>query len=141
MGLYEFCCKPFGLSGALRSFQRLMDKVLCGLPFVVIHLDDILIYSTDVNQHPDHLHQVFSGLQAAGLTLRGNKYHIGLHSVSYLGHNFSAEGMAPDPKKTKQSGNGPHQVVSKLYVNFWGLLHTTEVTLRILPTLQVLYTS
>ena len=69
MGLYEFCCMPFGVSGAPGSFQRLMDKVLHGLPFVIIYLDDILIYSTDVNQHADHLHQVFSRLQAAGLTL------------------------------------------------------------------------
>ena len=77
-----------------------MDKVLYGFPFVM-YLDDILIYSTDVNQHANHLYQVFSRLQAAGLTLRGSKIHIGMHSVSYLGHKFSAEGMAPDPKKTQ----------------------------------------
>ena len=68
MGLYEFCCMPFGLSGAPGSFQRLMDKILHGFPFVV-YLDEILIYSTDVNQHANHLHQVFSRLQAAELTL------------------------------------------------------------------------
>ena len=53
MDLYEFCCMPFELSGAPGSFQRLMDEVLHGLPFVVIYLDDILIYSTDINQHAD----------------------------------------------------------------------------------------
>ena len=53
MGLYELCCMPFELSGAPRSFLRLMDEVLHGLPFVVIYLDDILIYSTDINQHAD----------------------------------------------------------------------------------------
>ena len=40
MGLYEFCCMPFGLSGAPGSFQRLMDKILQGLSFVVIYQDD-----------------------------------------------------------------------------------------------------
>ena len=41
MGLYEFCRMPFGLSGAPNSFQRLMDKTLHGLSFVMIYLDDI----------------------------------------------------------------------------------------------------
>ena len=100
MGLYEFCCMPFGLSGAPGSFQRLMDKILHGLPFVVIYLDDILIHSTDVSQHADNLRQVLHRLQSAGLTLKRSKCHIGMHSVSYLKHTFSVAGMAPDPKKT-----------------------------------------
>ena len=83
------------------SFQRLMDKVLCGLPFVFIYLGDSLTYSADVNQHADHLHQIFFRLQAARLTLRGSKCHIGMHSVPYLGHTFSAEGMTPDLKETQ----------------------------------------
>ena len=99
MSLYEFCCMPFGLSEAPGLFQRLMDKVLHGLPFVVIYLDDIVIHSTDVNRHGDHLRQVFSRLQAARLTLQGSKCHIGMHSVSHLGHKFSAEGIASDLNK------------------------------------------
>ena len=98
-----------------------MDKVLHGLPFVVIYLDDILIYSTDVNQHADHLHQVFSRLQAAGLTLRGSKCHIGMHSVSYLGHKFSAEEMAPDPKKTQAIREWPTPSSVKAVRQFLGL--------------------
>ena len=96
MSLYEFCCIPFGLSEAPGLFQRLMDKILNGLPFVVIYLNDIFICFTDVNRHGDHLPQVFSRLQAAGLTLQGNKCHIGMHLVSHLGHKFSAEGIASD---------------------------------------------
>ena len=121
MGLYEFCCIPFGLSGAPGSFQRLMDKVLRGLPFVVIYLGDIFIYSTHVNQHADHLHQVFSRLQAAGLTLRGSKCHIGMHSVPYLGHTFSTEGMAPDPKKTQAIREWPPSGSVKAVCQFLGL--------------------
>ena len=101
MGLYEFCCMPFGLSGAPGSFQRLMDKIFQGLSFVVIYLDDILIHSVDASQHADHLRQVFHRLHSAGLTLKGSKCHIGMHSVSYLGHTFSEAGMAPDSKKTQ----------------------------------------
>ena len=98
-----------------------MDIVLHGLPFVVIYLDDILIYSTDANQHGDHLRQVFSRLQAAGLTLRGTKCHIGMYLVSYLGHQFSSEGMAPDPKKTQATREWPTPGSVKAVRHFLGL--------------------
>ena len=101
MGLYEFCRKPFGLTGAPSSFQRLMDKTLQGLPFVTIYLDDILVHSSSEKTHKEHLEIVFRRLSEAGLTLRGPKCHIGMSSVHYLGHVFSASGMSPDPNKVQ----------------------------------------
>ena len=44
MGLFNFLRMPFGLTGAPSSFQRLMDKVLRGLPFVTHYIDDVLIH-------------------------------------------------------------------------------------------------
>ena len=70
MGLYQL---PFGLTGAPSSFQRLMDKVMRGLPFVSTYLDDVLIYSLDYKTHRIHLEQVFQRLLKAGLTLRGRE--------------------------------------------------------------------
>ena len=101
MGLYEFTRMPFGLTGAPSSFQRLMDIVLRGLPFVTIYIDDILVHSTDEENHRKHMHltEVLERLAQAGLTLRGKKCHIGMTMVQYLGHIFSGEGMSPDPKK------------------------------------------
>ena len=101
MGYYQFCRMPFGLTGAPASFQRLIDKILRGLPFVSTYIDDILVFSSDPVKHKEHLHQVFDRLQKAGLTLRGKKCHIGLSQVTYLGHVFSAKGMSPDLKKTQ----------------------------------------
>ena len=101
MGLYEFCRMPFGLSGAPSSFQRLMDKTLQGLPFVTIHLDDILVHSKNEDTHKEHLDIVFKRLLDAGLTLRGVKCHTGMSNVQYLGHVFSDVGMSPDPKRCK----------------------------------------
>ena len=121
MGLYDFCCMPFGLCGAPGSFQRLMDKIFHSLSFVVIYLDDILIYSEDVTQHSDHLRQVFGRLQSAGLTLRGSKFHLGMSSVSYLGHIFSAAGMAADPKKTQVIKEWPIPKDAKDLRQFLGL--------------------
>ena len=67
MGLFEFRRMPFGLSGAPSSFQRLMDKILRGLPFVTIYLDDILVHSIDKATHCHHLREVFKRLANAGL--------------------------------------------------------------------------
>jgi Reverse transcriptase (RNA-dependent DNA polymerase) len=67
-GLYEFLYMPFGLRNAAQSFQRIMDKVFAGLPFVFIYLDDILIASNTWEQHVQHLKQVFALLVAWGTT-------------------------------------------------------------------------
>ena len=99
MGLFQFCRMPFGLSGAPGSFQRFMDKILRGLSYVTIYLDDILVHPADEETHKAHLMEVFDRLATAGVTLWGKKCRIGMTSVAYLGHVFSAKGMAPDPNK------------------------------------------
>ena len=99
MGLYQFHCMPFGLTGTPGSFQRLMDCVLQGLSFATTYIDDVLIYSPTLEQHVYHLGQVFQRLQEAGLTLHGAKCQIGMSRVCYLGHIFNSNDMHPDPSK------------------------------------------
>ena len=79
-----------------------MDKLFQGLSFITTYLDDILVHSCDVTSHMEHLRIVFQRLLDAGLMLRGKKCHLGMSEVSYLGHIFSARGMAPDPNKVKE---------------------------------------
>ena len=76
-----------------------MDYVLRGLSFVTAYIDDVLIYSSNLEQHVYHLEQVFQCLQEAGLTLRGAKCQIGMPRVCYLGHIIDINGMHPDPSK------------------------------------------
>ena len=99
MGLYEFCRMPFGGTGGPSSFQRLMDKVLHGLPFATSYTDDVLVHSPNMKCHLQHLQQVFERLANAGLTLRGSKCQFGLDKVHYLRHVFSEAGMSPDKEK------------------------------------------
>ena len=64
---------PFGLCGAPSSFQRLMDTIMRGLPFVTTCMDDVLIHSSNEEIHRSHLDEVLQQLQEAGLTLCGSK--------------------------------------------------------------------
>ena len=99
MDLYQFYRMSFSLSGTPGSFQRLMDSILRGLPFVLTYINDILIHSPTEELHKEHLQLVFDRLEKAGLTLRGKKCHVGLPQVYYLGNVFSGGGMQPDPGK------------------------------------------
>ena len=90
---------PFGLAGAPSSFQRLVNQIFRWLPFVTIYIDDVLIHSVSEEEHMGHLRQVFHCLREAGLILRSRKCHITMPEVAYLGHVFSASGMAPDQRK------------------------------------------
>ena len=99
MGLYQFKRMPFGLTLAPGSFQRLMDKIMCGLPFVTTYIDDVLVHSKTEEQHKHHLQQVFQLPSDAGLTLRGYKCTLAMAQVTYLGHKFTQAGLTPDTSK------------------------------------------
>ena len=101
MGLFQFTRMPFGLCGAPSMFQRLMDVVMRGLPFVTTYIDYVLIHSANEELHKSHLEQAFQLLREAGLTLRGSKCRIGMAQVTYLGHTFSRAGMLPDSSKVE----------------------------------------
>ena len=72
IGLFQFTRMPFGLCEAPSIFQRLMDVVMRGLPFVTTYLDDVLIHSANEELHKRHQEQAFQRLREAGLTLRGD---------------------------------------------------------------------
>merc|ERR1712082_117977 len=66
-GLYEWLRTPFGLKNAAQAFQRLMDRVGGDLDFIFIYLDDILVASSSVAEHKEHLATLFDRLEQYGL--------------------------------------------------------------------------
>ena len=58
-GLFEYVHMPFGLRNAAQTFQRFIDQVLRDLPFCYAHIDDILIASSNPEEHQQHLISVF----------------------------------------------------------------------------------
>jgi len=92
------------------------------ITWVTIYLDDILVHSSNVQVHAQHLEIVFQSLQNAGLTLRGTKCHIGvITQLRYLGHIFSAKGMSPDPSKVQDVTDWPTPTNPTEVQQFFGL--------------------
>ena len=98
-GKWEFKRCPFGLAQAPTYFQRLVNEVLSGLTFAFGYLDDILVYSPDMETHLKHLRILFERLRSADLKLKEVKCNFLKKHIQYLGHIISGEGIAPVPEK------------------------------------------
>ena len=100
-GHYEFLVMPFGLTNALASFMDLMNSVFRPYvdQFVVIFIDDILVYSRDEQEHEQHLKIVLQTLREKKLYAKLSKCDFWLKEVSFLGHIVSVEGIRVDPAK------------------------------------------
>ena len=102
-GHFHYIRMPFGLCNAPSTFQRAMEIILEPIlnTFVMVYIDDIIIFSKDLIEHTSHLKQVFTLLQKAGLKIKVQKCRFARTEVEYLGHIVSHEGVKADPKKLK----------------------------------------
>ena len=94
---------PFGLTNAPTTFMDLMNRVFRPYvdQFVVIFIDDILVYSKDAQEHEQHLRIVLETLREKKLYAKLSKCDFWLKEVSFLGHIVSAEGIRVDLAKLK----------------------------------------
>jgi hypothetical protein len=113
-GLYEYAVMSFGLTNAPAYFIYLMNKVLMEYldKFMVIFIDDILIFSKNEEEYDEHLHLVLQKLRENQLYAKLNKCEFWLKEVFFLGHIISEVGIFVDPSKVKDvlSWNTPHKV-------------------------------
>lgn len=98
-GHFEFLVMSFGLTNGPPTFQALMNLLFGPLKFVVVLFDDILIFSISMEQHKQHLAQVFDILQENHLFAKLDKFSFGQSEVEYLGHVINKEVVATDPTK------------------------------------------
>jgi hypothetical protein len=93
----------FGLTNAPDYFMYLMNKVFVEYldKFVVVFIDDILIFSETEEEHEKHLRLVLEKLRSNQLYIKFSKCEFWLTEVAFLGHAISAGGVSVDPSKVK----------------------------------------
>ena len=105
---------PFGLTNAPATFCTLMNKIFHPFldKFVVVYLDDIVIYSNTLEEHVDHLRQVFRLLRQNELYVKKGKFSFALGEVGFLGHRIMDGKLMIDENKIKaiQEWDAPTKV-------------------------------
>jgi hypothetical protein len=106
-GLYEYLVMSFGLTNASTYFMYLMNSVF--MPeldnFVIVFIDDILVYSENEQDHVEHLRIVLIRLRDHQLYAKFSKCEFWLKTVPFLGHVLSEDGILVDPSKVQEVMN------------------------------------
>src|ERR1044072_9386346 len=102
-GHYEYLVMPFGVTNAPAVFMDYMNRIFSLYldQFVVVFIDDILIYSKNQEEHEEHLRLVFQIMREKKLYANPSKCEFWLDEVKFLGHVISKEGIAVDPAKVE----------------------------------------
>ncbi|GJS81024.1 putative reverse transcriptase domain-containing protein [Tanacetum coccineum] len=106
-GHFEFTVMPFGLTNAPAVFMDLMNRVCRPYldKFVIVFIDDILIYSNTQEEHVEHLRLVLGLLKKEKLYVKFSKCEFWLREVQFLGHEINGNGIHVDPSKIEACKN------------------------------------
>jgi hypothetical protein len=104
---YEFVVIPFGVTNAPVVFRDIMHRILRPYldKFVVVFINDILIYSKSSEEHATHLKLLLEKLKERKLYAKFNKCEFWLDTLSFLGHMISKDGIKVDPRKVVAISN------------------------------------
>jgi hypothetical protein len=121
--LFEYLVMSFGLLNVPAHFMYLMNSVF--MPeldkFVMVFIDDILIYSRSMEEHEEHLRIVLQCLCDHQLYVKFSKCEFWIKEVPFLGHVVSPEGIAVDPSKVKEVLEGKPPITVSEVRSFLGL--------------------
>ncbi|CAM5155407.1 unnamed protein product, partial [Natator depressus] len=121
-GLYHFTRMPFGLHGALATFQHLMDRVLQPhTKYAAAYLDDVVIYGNNWEEHLNQVAAVLRDLHAARLTANPKKCRIGREETTYLGYTLGRGQVRPLIGKVQALQECPVPTTKRQVRQFLGL--------------------
>ncbi|GJS54849.1 putative reverse transcriptase domain-containing protein [Tanacetum coccineum] len=122
-GHYEFLVMPFGLTNAPAVFMDLMNRIFHEFldKFVIVFIDDILVFSKSKEEHEEHLRTVLQILRQEKLYAKFSKCEFWLSRVAFLGHIVSAEGITMDPAKVEAITKWPRPTSVTEVRSFLGL--------------------
>jgi hypothetical protein len=114
---------PFGLTNAPATFQSLVQDILRPHldAFVIVYIDDILIYSQNEAEHMQHVRKVLELLRQHKMYGKISKCEFFKEAVEYLGHIISSKGISTDPKKITTIQDWPQPKNIKELQSFLGL--------------------
>ncbi|QRW15700.1 Retrotransposable element Tf2 protein [Rhizoctonia solani] len=106
-GLFKYLVMPFGLTNAPAAFQDMMNKIFRDLldVYVIIYLDDILVFSLNERDHENHVWEVLKRLQDNNLFCNIEKCHFHVKKIDYLGFIISEFGIEVDQSKVTDAMN------------------------------------
>ncbi|GJR23993.1 putative reverse transcriptase domain-containing protein [Tanacetum coccineum] len=122
-GHYEFQVMPFGLTNAPAVFMDLMNRVCKPYldKFVIVFIDDILIYSRNEEEHANHLRIILELLRKEKLYAKFSKCDFWIHIVQFLGHLIDSQGLHVDPAKIEAVKNWTSPTTPTKVRQFLGL--------------------
>ncbi|GJX38129.1 putative reverse transcriptase domain-containing protein [Tanacetum coccineum] len=131
-GHFEFIVMPFGLTNAPAVFIDLLNRVYKPYldKFVIVFIDDILIYSKSKEEHEIHLRMVLELLKKEGLYAKFSKCEFWLQEVHFLGHVVNQNGIHVDPSKIEAVKNWKAPTTPSEIRSFLGLAEEAFQTLK-----------
>jgi hypothetical protein len=122
-GSYEFLVLPMGLCNSPGTFMELMNYVFEKQldKFVIVFLDDILVFSKDLKQHEQHMRDVLQILRTEKLFANKKKCDMVRKEVGFLGHNLGENGLAQEASKTEAIQKWPQPATRSEVRQFLGL--------------------
>lgn len=123
LGHFEYIRMPFGLKNAPATFQRLINSVLRESinKICVVYLDDILIFSTSIQEHMNNINQIFRALRKANLKIQIDKCNFFNKETEFLGHILTRIGIKPNPKKVENIAKLKLPTTQKQIKSFLGV--------------------
>jgi hypothetical protein len=120
-GAFEFQVMPFGLSDAPAVFTLMMNDALGDLPYALVFMDDLLVFSATIFEHHRHLHEVMQRLRTRKLYAAPNKCEFYCTASEYLGHLVTPSGLSALPSNIKAVASGPPPCQVEDLRQFFGL--------------------